>query len=275
MEDGRFPFSVRLTDSEGRGVEKGVVLQVTAPGRLTCGTRMLPAREVGEAYELSLSAAGGTKPYRWRSLATKRLASELGEEAVALGSEPPPGITMNGVGEVGGAPEQSGRYLWTVEVSDSAATKAEDLCTIVVDVAVERGLTVSTLGLLPGVAGHAYRASLSASGGVGELRWSLPAGNRLPAGLMLLADGTIEGSPELAQLEGRPSRVFSFVVEVRDSHNRRGIAPLSIQIHASREGTAARAPKKSEGGCSAGAGAAVELALIAALAAGATRRRRP
>lgn len=228
--DGRFTFEVKLSDAAGNRATANLELLVSSPNRLTCGAHSLPSRAIGEAYDLTLNAAGGIKPLRWRSVETRRLPGAVGERSEALGSEPPPGLVLASLGQVTGSPTEVGRFLWTVQVSDSAPMPVEDHCFIVVDVPADRGLSVSTRGLPRATAGISYSVTLEATGGEGALRWALLEGGRLPAGLVLTPGGTIEGIANVEQLEGEGERIFPFLVEVRDARNRRGVTPLSITL---------------------------------------------
>ena len=257
--DGRFSFDVLLTDAAGNRSTRTLALLVTSPNRLSCGTRSLPTRGIGMPYDLDLNAAGGIKPLRWRSVETRRLSSNVGERSETLGSEPPPGIVLGSLGQVSGSPTEMGRYLWTVQVSDSAPMPVEDHCFIVVDVPSDRGLSVSTRGFAVAVAGAFYTTNLQAAGGEGSLHWSILEGGKLPDGLSLSTDGRIEGTPAVEQLGGEGSRIFPFLVEVRDARNRRGVAPLSITVIDGELQVIAppdEAPQilKTSGGCSSGAG---------------------
>src|SRR5215831_17777988 len=55
-------------------------------------------------------------------------------------------------------------------------------------------LSITTTSLRTGWAGHAYMATLSATGGTAPLVWKL-TGGVLPAGLVLSSSGTISGTP--------------------------------------------------------------------------------
>lgn len=273
-EDGRFPLRVQVVDALGHRAERALVLLVSVPDGLSCGSRSLPSQQVGEAYDHWLSAAGGQKPYRWRSVETRRLPVEIGEPSVSLGNSPPPGLSLATAGHVSGAPSQVGRYLWTVAVNDAASMAAEDYCFIQLDVPADRGLTISTRRFAPAIAGEPYAIQLAAVGGEGTLHWRLLEGGRLPVGLSFLPNGRIEGYPALDQLEGEPSLTLPILVEVRDARNRRGIAPLSITVIAEREApSSSREAPENEGGCTAASSSSGLLPLLAA-AAFAIRRHR-
>jgi hypothetical protein len=61
---GSFPFTLRVTDRDGRTVERVFVLHVTpAPLRVT--TQTLPNATIGVAYQAQLEVEGGVAPLRW------------------------------------------------------------------------------------------------------------------------------------------------------------------------------------------------------------------
>lgn len=271
-EDGRFSITVKVRDGKGAEFEQPLDLVVSSPARLTCVTRSLPAKLVGESFSETLLAAGGSRPYTWVSRETRRLATGIGETSVLLGEGPPQGLTLY-EGQVSGAAEQIGRYLWSVEVTD--ASQGRELCTIVVEVGVDHGLTVSTRSLTPAIAGHSYLAKLEASGGSGSLSWALMDGSRLPAGITLGTSGLMEGTPNLEQLEGADRKDFAFLIEVRDSQNRVGIAPLSMSVLATQPKPASPVVTESdEGGCQAASGSSTAFATLIGLGLVALRRRR-
>ncbi|AKU93255.1 putative Ig domain-containing protein [Vulgatibacter incomptus] len=273
IDDDGHKFKVLLTDAAGRTAEQELELPVTPPAKLTCTTTSLPKRGLSETYDgVVLGAAGGKKPYKWKTIDTTRLGVEIGESSIALGEVPPPGITLAESGALSGAPSQVGSYLWTVEVSDSATPAESQKCPIEVNVESDHGLTVSTQGLPAAIAGQPYRAKLQATGGQGALTWTVFSG-RLPQGLNLSEDGTIDGTPTKAQLEGEERIVFSFVAEARDERMLRGLGQQSITLLAEAP-PSYTPPKKGDVHCSAVSADPSLLALAAGLGLVALRRRR-
>ena len=74
-----------------------------------------------------------------------------------------------------------------------------------------------------GIAGVAYHAALSATGGTAPLFWGLAAGSVLPAGLTLGTDGSIDGTP------AAPGTT-TFTVTVTDSVGATGEAEVTIVV---------------------------------------------
>ncbi|WP_050727299.1 CARDB domain-containing protein [Vulgatibacter incomptus] len=271
MEDGGFEPTVRVVDSEGRTAEQTLTLPVIGPANVVCATTGLPSRKVGESMDgIAILAAGGKKPYAWKTISSQRLGSGAGTTSEMFDGQAPKGLTLSQGGQVGGAPKEEGSYLWTVEVAD--ADHGSRRCVLTMDVSGERNLSVSTLTLPTAAVGTAYSAWLQATGGSGSLTWS--AFDRgLPVGLELDSSGRISGTPTLDQLDGESSRTFSFVVSVRDEQNRRGLAALSIRL-LSEAPIAPVARAESKSGCQAGASDPSLAALALALGIGGFLRRR-
>jgi pseudomonalisin len=76
----------------------------------------LNSGSAGSAYTQTLSASGGTPPYRW---------------TISSGTLPP-GLTLTSTGSVTGTPTTAGSYSFTVQVSDSsgATTSQNDQITV-------------------------------------------------------------------------------------------------------------------------------------------------
>jgi hypothetical protein len=163
----------------------------TARAELAITTKSLPNGTVGTAYSQTLTASGGVTPYTWTLTAG------------AL----PAGLTLSSSGTISGTPTAAGKANFSVKVTDSSTPTAQSVSqpfSITIT-----GLTITTRNLPNGVAGTAYSQTLTASGGITPLTWTLTAG-ALPAGLTLSSSGTISGTPTAA---GKAS----FTVKVTDS----------------------------------------------------------
>lgn len=236
LEDGHFPFTVQVEDAGGRTAMANLNLVVAPPSRLSCATPALPAGLVGQAYAGALRSAGGQHPYVWSSVESRQLRQGPAELPHELGVSPP-GLSLSAEGAISGIPTRAGRFLWTVEVSDASHTS--DICTFLLQVEGEHGLTVTTVELSEAIAGAPYHSKLSAVGGVAPYTWGLVEGSKLPRGLRLSPAGLIDGTVDGSQLEADTDSSSSFVVEVLDSQHLRGLAPLSLSIRS--------APSKREG----------------------------
>jgi len=264
-ESGTFNLEVRVEDAAGTIRSAQLRLVVAGPARLACPGIEALHMEPDQPFAFQLEAMGGVAPYRWSTRSTTRLSLAIGEQNLLLGDQPVPGLTLESDGTVGGAATEVGSYRWTVEVRD--AREVSEFCAIRVEVGANRSLTVITNSLPAAVAGASYAARLDAAGGRGALRWKLHEGSRLPAGLGLDEEGRLTGNLSLSALQGEASREASFVVEVRDRENRRGVGAVSILLQAEEPaGTDPTGSGSASGGCQAGGtagpgGAGIWLAI--------------
>jgi hypothetical protein len=99
--ENTYNFTVRATEDGGDYAEKALSIKIVVPAILTYD---IPDGTIGEGYDQTLVAGGGTGPYTW-SLDSGNL---------------PPGLTFNAsTGEIGGTPTTDGDYTFTVSVEDS------------------------------------------------------------------------------------------------------------------------------------------------------------
>lgn len=71
---------------------------------LSIATAAMNSGVTGQNYSASLTATGGTSPYRWS----------------LVGGALPPGLDMSGSGAIGGIPASTGTYTFAVQVSDTS-----------------------------------------------------------------------------------------------------------------------------------------------------------
>jgi hypothetical protein len=95
-------------------------------GAIEITTLELPNAVRGQPYEATLSASGGIAP---RSF------------ALATGSQLPPGLRLNGGGQLMGVPQQTGRFTFGVDVSDRVGGRASVGYLLVVDEVSEASLS--------------------------------------------------------------------------------------------------------------------------------------
>ena len=168
-------------------------------------------------FSQTLTAAGGTAPYRW-TLASGQL---------------PPGLSLSFSGVISGTPSTSGSFSFAIQVSDSAGKATMQTFSLI----VASALTITTgLQLPPGGVGSTYSQQLSATGGSPPYTWTLANGN-LPAGFSLSPAGVVSGITSNTGL-------FSFVARVTDSAGAVGVSQsfnVSIQTSAAVTQTAALA----------------------------------
>lgn len=160
---GEFTFTVRVADGTRSATQTYTLTVVT---RLTITPPAVPGGEVARPFELRLTANGGKAGYTW---------------SVATGSALPSGLALDsGTGLLSGRPTVAGTFSLKLIVTDSLGfTDSVDL-----ELALAAKLSITTKALSPAKAGHAFRARLGVSGGVGPRTWKLVQGS-LPAGIRL------------------------------------------------------------------------------------------
>jgi len=144
-------------------------------------TTSLPNGQVGGSYSATLTATGGKAPLSW---------------VVSPGALPA-GLTLASNGVISGTPTAAAAAtLITFTVSDSSIAVQTQSVTLALTVNSARppAFSITNTSLPKGQVGHAYSATLTASGGTAPLSWSISSG-ALPAGLKLASTGIISGTP--------------------------------------------------------------------------------
>lgn len=110
---GTFSFTISVQDSSSGKTsaqsKMSMLISSASPGELQISTNSLPNGQVGDAYDSSVAATGGTPPYRW-SVAAGALPNGLGINSVS--------------GVISGQPAGAGTFSFAVGVQDSSAAKA-------------------------------------------------------------------------------------------------------------------------------------------------------
>jgi hypothetical protein len=159
-------------------------------GNLKILTETLPDGNVDIAYEETLQAMGGTRPYSW---------------SVASGNLPDGLILTSATGVISGTPTTMNTYMFTVQVMDDLSATSQKELSITV-----ASFRITTESLPTGYKDTAYSVVLAADGGVEPYSWSLSAGS-LPTGLSLNGStGEISGTPTAIENQ-------TFTVRVDDS----------------------------------------------------------
>lgn len=145
----------------------------------------LPDGTVGTAYSTSVATATGAENIKY---------------ALKDGSTLPKGLTLSEEGTISGTPETAAAEAkFTVVASAAGAESAEAQFTLTVkEKPVVPEIVYNSTSLPDGTVGTAYEASVATATGAENITYALKAGNSLPAGLSLAADGTISGTPETA-----------------------------------------------------------------------------
>jgi len=172
-------------------------------------TASLPSTTIGQAYSTSVSATGGKTPYTWSFL---DIAPNTGWLSInsATGA-----IT-------GTAPANPENDAVLVQVIDANGTKASAPYSISVG---GNPLVIVTSSPLPsGTVGSFYSLGLVAQGGIPPYVWSLASATpNTGSWLSIAADGTVNGTPPVAEVE-------SLVARVQDSIGTVVTKPFSLTV---------------------------------------------
>jgi hypothetical protein len=121
----------------------------------------------------------------------------------------PPGLTIDApTGVISGTPTQIGTYRFTITVHDSA-TPRQHFTSRAYTIRISNPLTFTMEGVPSATQGSAYSQTLTSSGGLAPIHWTLFSGS-LPVGLTLSDGGTITGTPTTVATS-------SFQVQLTDS----------------------------------------------------------
>jgi alpha-tubulin suppressor-like RCC1 family protein len=170
--DGTTAVTFTVTDAAGKTAHLEFSIVIAKAVHIT--TTDLPAVEAGDAYSVTLAAAGGTPGYTWASTAL------------------PDGLTLSEAGVLSGTPSAEGTTAVTFTVTDTKGKTAARELSITVTAAAH--LTSTSLSI--GVVGGDYTSTLTADGGTAP--YTITAAT-LPDGLTL-SDGVISGTPTAAVL---------------------------------------------------------------------------
>jgi hypothetical protein len=160
-------------------------LTLRALGQLSAGgsTTTLPNAIAGQAYNATLTAAGGTGNYTW---------------SVTAGTLPS-NLTLNGsTGQITGTATTAGSSSFTLTVQDQSNPSQSSSTSASLLVATPLVINISAGSIPDGVVGKPYSETLAATGGTGTLSWAVATGSALPAGLSLSSTGQITGTPTTA-----------------------------------------------------------------------------
>jgi hypothetical protein len=189
------------------GVDAGTQEETDAGMPLALDPDALGTAQEGRAYSGRLRAMGGTPPYTFTA-------------TVAL----PAGLTLDGEGQLTGAPAASGDFFLSINVTDRSTPQQQSSGSI--PLRVYSKLHLAGPGkLVDAVQNKPYSESLSAIGGKTPHRFTLASGSTLPAGLQLSEDGKVTGT-------SGPAGSASFTVEVTDSDSPPQVSTRLVSMRA-------------------------------------------
>ncbi|MFN0170597.1 MAG: putative Ig domain-containing protein [Bryobacteraceae bacterium] len=204
---GGSSFTVQVTDSASATAPKIFSLTIKPAPSITTSSS-LPDGTVGVAYNLALSATGGTPGYSY----------------LVTGGATPAGLSLSAAGVLSGTPLSAGGSSFTVQVTDSASATAPKIFSLTIKLA-PTPLSVTTSSPLPqGTVGVAYSVALAATGGAPGYTFAIAGGSSPPPGLSLSSSGLLTGTPTTAG-------TFSFSVAASDTQSSVSPAkPLDVTI---------------------------------------------
>ncbi|MEO7860445.1 MAG: putative Ig domain-containing protein, partial [Nitrospirales bacterium] len=191
---GPFNFTVQVTDSLSQSDTQPLSIFIDLPAPPNITTTTLPNGTVASAYSQSVKAAGGTGALTWN----------ISAGSLPTGLNPIDPTT----GQITGTPSAAGTFTFTVQATDTLNQFDSQELSITIDLPAPPNITTTTLP--NGIVESPYSAPVVATGGIGNLTWSISAGS-LPPGLDInQATGEIFGTPTI----GGPS---AFTVQVTDT----------------------------------------------------------
>jgi hypothetical protein len=211
---GTFNFTVQVADSLGQSDTLALSITINVPPPINITTTSLPAGSIGQIYNATVAATGGTGARTWN---------------ISAGTLPL-GLTLDATtGAISGTPIlPAGSSNFTVRVQDAAAQSDTQDLSITINLSNPPDIT--TPSLTGGTVNAAYGpALLQATGGNGTLTWSISVGS-LPPGLAIDPPST---GPNVA-ISGIPTTqgTFNFTVRVTDSLGQFDTQALSIVVAA-------------------------------------------
>ncbi|HEU4505588.1 MAG TPA: Ig domain-containing protein [Nitrospira sp.] len=223
---GTSSFTVRVQDAGGLSDTQALSITINQPApppSPSITTTSLPAGTIGQAYNQTLLATGGTGGLTWSIVAGNL----------------PGGLNLNQTtGVISGTPlAPAGTSSFTVRVADAAGQDDTQALSITVNLANPPVITTTTLP--GGTVGQVYSQTLQVTGGIGILTWTLSGGS-LPAMLSLSPDGVISGTPT-------NTGTANFTVRVTDTLNQFDTQSLSIAVSAALAITTDSLPAAREG----------------------------
>jgi putative Ig domain-containing protein len=201
-------FTAQATDSASPSQIANQTLSLHVAAPLTVTTVTLPDARTGVAYLQALTVSGGTGGVTW----------------IVTSGTLPAGLSLSSAGVISGTPTTPNTLgaTFTVQGTDSGVPTQSATRSITLRVAAP--LTITTAALTAPKYGVVYNQTLTATGGITPLTWSLAAGSGpLPGGLTLSNAGVLSGTPAALG-------TFAFTVQVADSGAPQQVATRSFTL---------------------------------------------
>lgn len=194
-------FVVRTTDARGCQISATISLKICPV--VTVSPATLPASTAGTSYSQTFSGAAGVGPYVF---------------ALASGAVPA-GMNFDAsTGILSGTPTSTNSAVFTIRATDAngcAGTRSYTMTPACPTI------TVSPSSLPNGMVNSAYSQTITSTGGVGTVSFSISSGT-LPAGLSLNStSGLISGTPT-------STAAATFTVRATDSNNCTGSTSYTV-----------------------------------------------
>lgn len=173
------------------------------------------------SYTKQLSADGGFGSLTFSIIAGKLPdGMRLTSAGLLTGTPLAPVLVCDPPPCAGGTPDED--FTFTVQVTDGSTNGSRQLKLHVGTILIGAKLT-------DGYQGKLYKATLTSTGAVGGTSWAL-VGGALPTGLTLSAAGVISGTVSSTAT----AKVYSFMVQVKDSVGNSATATLSMRVNSSQ-----------------------------------------
>lgn len=194
---GSFTFAIQAGDSSSpsQTITISVAIKSASLLVITSAGGALPDAIVGKPYSISLQAMGGTGPFSW---------------AVVSG-QLPAGLTLSAAGVLSGTPTVANPAptAFSVQVRDSGSPAQAKSLALTIRVPAPLVISPASGALLGALSNLAYSTTLTATGGIGPVTWSVISGS-LPAGISLSAGGVLSGTSIVINN-------YSFTIQTLDS----------------------------------------------------------
>lgn len=200
-----YQFSASVRDASGSELAQTCSLSVRPQTVTITNSCPVPDATAGSPYAVTLTARGGTAPYRWWTSGTL-----------------PNALSLSSDGILRGTPTAVGPSAFRLQVADANGQSAVQSCTLRVLPAagpyVNGGCPPNQV-----VVGEGYNYRLQADGGTAPYLWN-HLGD-LPPGILLSTDGVLAGVPATAG-------AYNFTLSAMDRRNRTATQSCTIQVRA-------------------------------------------